>query len=104
SGRCATRAIHAGRTAGLKEEQMNLLPRASWRAARALGGASIATTIMVLLASTPASAAPEGAILGADSPNAVAGPYIVVFKDAKMTPGAVNDRAASLARQHGGDV
>jgi subtilisin family serine protease len=59
---------------------------------------------MVLLASTPASAAPEGTILGADSPNAIAGSYIVVFKDGRMAPSAVSNLAASLARQHGGNV
>ncbi|HLT12290.1 MAG TPA: S8 family serine peptidase [Micromonosporaceae bacterium] len=83
---------------------MNLLPHTPWRAARALGGVSIATTVLLLLASSPAMAAPEGAILGADSPRAVAGSYLVVFKDGAMPPSSVGERAANLARQHGGSV
>jgi subtilisin family serine protease len=47
----------------------------------AVGFATVAAVGMAVVATAPASAAPEGKILGADSATAVDGSYIVVYKD-----------------------
>jgi aqualysin 1 len=64
-------------------------------------------TVVVLLfaAASPALAAPQGPvapILGADSPTAIPGRYIVVFRPG--TPGAAQNEAAASARAMGAEV
>jgi subtilisin family serine protease len=72
------------------------------RALVALGGAAVTAVVAVAMVGSPASAA-EGTILGADSPNAVAGSYIVVL-DGAVAPLGVGGAASSLTRRHGGTV
>jgi len=61
----------------------------------------------VLSSAGPASAAPTGPeapILYADSPNAVPGRYIVVFKDAAVAATAVGRKARDLTGRFGGQT
>jgi subtilisin family serine protease len=54
---------------------------------------------------TPAAAAPaQGQILQAGGVTAVAGSYVVVFKDASVAQAKVAGNAQSLAKRHGGTV
>ncbi|GAB7044219.1 MULTISPECIES: S8 family serine peptidase [Catenuloplanes] len=62
-------------------------------------------TLLAVGASAPATAAePEGTVLGADGPQAIAGSYIVFLKDAAVAADAVPGTAAALAGRHGGTV
>lgn len=70
----------------------------------ALGLATATVTALASFAGPASAAAPEGQILSAGGPTAIAGSYIVVFKDASVSKSQVADRAADLARQHGGSV
>ncbi|EEP70784.1 peptidase S8 and S53 subtilisin kexin sedolisin [Micromonospora sp. ATCC 39149] len=65
-----------------------------------------AATLLALTATAaPALAAPaEGEILGAGGPDAVAGSYIVVLRDAAVGADAVPATARSLTARQGGDV
>jgi subtilisin family serine protease len=60
----------------------------------AAGFASAAAVGLAVVATAPASAAPEGQILGADSATAVEGSYIVVYKDSAKAE--ATSTAASL--------
>src|SRR5262245_8087839 len=82
-----------------EEGDMNLPYRAG-RCAALLGLA----TAMVTAWAAPASAAPaEGSIVNAGGPTAVAGSYIVVFKDTVARDG-VDGAARGLAGRFGGTV
>jgi subtilisin family serine protease len=63
------------------------------------GLAAAVATLAALGTTVPASAA-EGAIVGANSPDAVSGSYIVVLKDGT----SVADTAKSVTSKHGGTV
>jgi len=61
--------------------------------------------VLLLAAASPALAAPQGPVapmLGADSPTAIPGRYIVVFRPG--TPGAAHNAAAASARAMGAQV
>ena len=61
--------------------------------------------VLLLAAASPALAAPQGPvapILGVDSPTAIPGPYIVVFRPG--TPGAAENATAASARAMGVEV
>jgi subtilisin family serine protease len=60
----------------------------------AAGFATVAAVGLAVVTAAPASAAPEGQILGADSANAVDGSYIVVYKDSAKAE--AKSTAASL--------
>ncbi|HEX5542314.1 MAG TPA: S8 family serine peptidase [Micromonospora sp.] len=60
--------------------------------------------LAMIAAATPASAQPEGTILSAGGPTAVADSYIVVFKDSSVDRHRVGDTARGLASRHGGKV
>jgi subtilisin family serine protease/subtilisin-like proprotein convertase family protein len=65
----------------------------------------LAAVTMTAAVGTPAAAAPaDGQILQAGGATAVAGSYIVVFKDAAVSGVSVRDKAASLVRHYGGSV
>ncbi|MFG1776308.1 S8 family peptidase [Micromonospora sp. NPDC049048] len=83
------------------------------RHARQLLGALVAIATGVVVTAGPAMAAPAvGEIRLADSPNAVAGSYIVVLRDAAVGARAgtaqarvaVPDKAGELSRRYGGKV
>ncbi len=57
----------------------------SMRRFAAVGFATAAAVGLAVVATAPASAAPEGRILGAESATAVDGSYIVVYKDSAKT-------------------
>ncbi|MCA1655079.1 MAG: S8 family peptidase [Pseudonocardiaceae bacterium] len=64
------------------------------RRVAAVGFATVAAVGLAVVATAPASAAPEGQILGADSATAVDGSYLVIYQDsakaeAKSTAGAL---------------
>jgi subtilisin family serine protease len=82
---------------------MTKLPTASRRLLGALGGVALTTALAVGMAGTPASAA-EGTVRGAGSPNAIAGSYLVVLKDAGLSAQGVTTSAAGLANRYGGAV
>ena len=83
---------------------MNLRPGSRWRVASAIGAAAIGVAVVLTAVSAQAAPVADGQVLGTDSPNAIAGSYIVAFKDKAMSPSSVGVTAASLARQHGGTV
>ena len=66
----------------------------------------LAAAVMTAAAmGAPAGAAPaEGTILQAGGPTAIAGSYVVVFKDAAVSRAGVQDSARDLARRFGGTV
>jgi len=66
----------------------------SMRRFAAVGFATAAAVGMAVVATAPASAAPEGRILGVDSATAVDGSYIVVYKDSSAAE--AKNTAASL--------
>jgi len=66
----------------------------SMRRFAAAGFATVAAVGLAVVTAAPASAAPEGQILGADSANAVDGSYIVVYKDSAKAE--AKSTAASL--------
>jgi subtilisin family serine protease len=71
----------------------------------ALGTAAVAVTVAATMSGTPASAAPpEGQIRNAGGATAVAGSYIVVFKDAAVARGAVATTAKQMTTRYGGTV
>jgi subtilisin family serine protease len=71
----------------------------------ALGAAAAAVTVAAAMAGTPASAASaEGQVRNAGAPNAIAGSYIVVFKDSSVTRAGVAAAARNLAARLGGHV
>jgi subtilisin family serine protease len=81
------------------------LPFVSRRRFAALGLATVAVTVAAAMAGAPASAAPaEGQIRSAGGATAVAGSYIVVFKDTEVARTEVGKTARDLAAQHGGSV
>jgi subtilisin family serine protease len=64
-----------------------------------------AGALLTLAFAAPAAAAePEGAIRSAGGPTAVAGSYIVVFRDAAVARTRVSANAKSLVDRHGGSV
>lgn len=70
-----------------------------------LGSATLAVALTTSMAAMPASASsPEGTVLNAASPTAVAGSYIVVLRDAAVAPSAVAQTADSLVARYGGSV
>jgi subtilisin family serine protease len=91
---------------------MRLIPRrliVTYRAhpRRALGmfgAAATAALVTVTMVATPADAQDEGFVLGADRADAVAGQYIVVFKDAAMNKSTVDSMAGRLASRHSGRI
>ncbi len=83
---------------------MNLRPGSRLRVASAIGAAAIGVAVVLTARSAQAAPVADGQALGTDSPNAIAGSYIVAFKDKAMSPSSVGVTAASLARQHGGTV
>jgi len=88
---------------------MTLPPAPARRAKIGLGGAATAVVVIAaLLATAPAYAAPtdtaRGAVMGAGRPDAVAGDYIVVFKDTAVARSAVSGKASSLAAKHAGRI
>ena len=83
---------------------MNLRPGSRWRVASVIGAAAIGVAVVLTAVSAQAAPVADGQVLGTDSPNAIAGSYIVAFKDKAMSPSSVGVTAASLARQHGGTV
>ncbi|HEX5598257.1 MAG TPA: S8 family peptidase, partial [Micromonosporaceae bacterium] len=60
--------------------------------------------LAMVAAAAPAAAQPEGTILSAGGPTAVAESYIVVFKESSVSPNQVGTVARSLAGRHGGKV
>ncbi|MGW4467310.1 S8 family peptidase [Micromonospora sp. NPDC004704] len=76
-------------------------PGRRWRIGAAV---TAAATAAVAFASPVAAAPAEGQILQAGGVTAVAGSYVVVFKDASVAQTNVTDTAASLAKRHGGSV
>jgi len=73
----------------------------SMRRFAAVGFATAAAVGMAIVATAPASAAPEGQILGAESATAVDGSYVVVYKDgataeAKSTAAALGSKVTQL--------
>ncbi|MFK3979837.1 S8 family peptidase [Micromonospora sp. NPDC050397] len=76
-------------------------PGRRWR----IGAAVTAVATAAVAFANPVAAAPaEGQILRAGGATAVAGSYVVVFKDASVAQTKVSDSAASLAKRHGGSV
>jgi subtilisin family serine protease len=82
---------------------MSHLPAERRRVLSALTGAAFAAALTVTMVGSPAHAA-EGAVLGAGAPNAVAGSYLVVLKEASVSAQAVGSTAQSLASRHGGKI
>jgi subtilisin family serine protease len=81
------------------------LPFSGRRPPVASGLVAVAVAVTVAMAGTPASAAPdEGQIRRAGGDTAVAGSYIVVFKDSKVARSSVGQAARDLATRHGGSV
>ncbi|MDG4791005.1 S8 family serine peptidase [Micromonospora sp. WMMD1102] len=65
----------------------------------------VSTLAMIAVAALPAAAAPpEAPVRGVDAPNAVAGSYIVVFKDTAVARANVSTTARGLTGKHGGAV
>jgi subtilisin family serine protease len=75
-------------------------PGRRWR----IGAVTVAATAAVAFASPAAAAPAEGQILQAGGATAVAGSYVVVFKDASVAQAKVSGSAQSLAKRHGGTV
>ncbi|MFI6760960.1 S8 family peptidase [Micromonospora sp. NPDC050417] len=76
-------------------------PGRRWR----IGAAVTAVATAAVAFASPVAAAPaEGQILRAGGATAVAGSYVVVFKDASVAQSTVTDNAKSLAKRHGGSV
>ncbi|MEV4627103.1 S8 family peptidase [Micromonospora sp. NPDC049523] len=76
-------------------------PGRRWR----IGAAVTAVATAAVAFASPVAAAPaEGQILQAGGVTAVAGSYVVVFKDASVAQTNVTDTAQSLAKRHGGTV
>ncbi|RKR85795.1 peptidase inhibitor I9 [Micromonospora pisi] len=76
-------------------------PGRRWR----IGAAVTAVATAAVAFASPVAAAPaEGQILRAGGATAVAGSYVVVFKDASVAQSKVTDNARSLAKRHGGSV
>jgi subtilisin family serine protease/subtilisin-like proprotein convertase family protein len=68
-------------------------------------GATVLATVLATALAAPAAAAPgEGTILRAGGPTAVAGSYIVVFKDTAVSLSGVAGRSGELATRFGGTV
>ena len=81
------------------------LPFVSRRRLAAFGLATVAVTVAAAMAGAPATAAPdEGQIRSAGGATAVAGSYIVVFKDSAVPRAAVGKTARDLAARHDGSV
>jgi subtilisin family serine protease len=74
------------------------------RAIAMLVAAGAAALIGITLAATPADAGDEGQVLGAERADAVAGQYIVVFRDKAMDRGATGTMASRLASRHSGRI
>lgn len=65
----------------------------------------VSTLAMLAAVAAPAAAAPpEGTIRNAGGADAVAGSYIVVFKDSAVSRAAVGSKASGLIGKHGGKV
>ncbi|MFY1688993.1 S8 family peptidase [Plantactinospora sp. WMMB782] len=65
----------------------------------------VSTLAMIAAAALPAAAAPpEAPVRGVDAPNAVAGSYIVVFRDTAVARTNVSTTARGLTGRHGGTV
>jgi subtilisin family serine protease len=80
------------------------LPRTRRRLAT-FGLATVGVTVAVAMAAPPALAQePSGAIRNAGGDTAVAGSYIVVFKDSSVTRAGVDKAARALAAKHDGAV
>jgi subtilisin family serine protease len=81
------------------------LPFVSRRRLAAFGVATVVVTVAAAVAGAPASAAPgEGQIRMAGGATAVAGSYIVVFKDKAVSRATVGKAARDLAARHDGSV
>ncbi|GAA4677683.1 S8 family peptidase [Phytohabitans rumicis] len=79
------------------------LPR--MRRLATLGLATVGVTVAVSMAAPPALAAePEGAVRNAGGETAVAGSYIVVFKNSSVTRDGVDKASRDLAARHAGTV
>ncbi|WP_329110429.1 S8 family peptidase [Micromonospora sp. NBC_01699] len=76
-------------------------PGRRWRIGAAV---TAAATAAVAFAGPVAAAPAEGQIQRAGGATAVAGSYVVVFKDASVAQTSVADTAQSLAKRHGGSV
>ncbi|GAB3485863.1 S8 family peptidase [Amycolatopsis cihanbeyliensis] len=63
-----------------------------------------ATALAAMTAAGGAAAEPAGEILGAESPNAIDGSYIVVLKDGEVSTQAVEATAERLAGKYQGEV
>jgi subtilisin family serine protease len=74
---------------------------------RIAGLATVAVTALALVGATSSTAVAEGEILGAANPTAIAGSFIVVFKDAAVTArgaDAVDTMTAGLADRYDATV
>ncbi|MEU6078472.1 hypothetical protein [Micromonospora sp. NPDC047074] len=80
---------------------MNADPPVRRRLITLLSGVAVTSTLLAALGN-PATAAPAtGTVLGASSPDAVDGSYIVVLKDGQQFDTATTDR---LTSRYGGTV
>jgi subtilisin family serine protease len=80
------------------------LPRTRRRLAT-LGLATVGVTVAVAMAAPPALAKePSGTIRNSGGDTAVAGSYIVVFKESSVTRAGVDQAARNLAAKHDGSV
>ncbi|MGW5054573.1 putative Ig domain-containing protein [Actinokineospora sp. NPDC004072] len=75
--------------------------RAAWARRIAVPAVAAATTLSLTM-TTPAAA--EGTVLGANAPDAIAGSYLVVFKDGATSMAAVAPTADTLVDRYGGTV
>jgi subtilisin family serine protease len=73
--------------------------------ARLAGAVAVAAaTILGLVTAAPTAAAATGKVLGAGSPHAIEGSYIVVFKDTTAAAAATNQQIGNLASEYGATV
>ncbi|MFD3537384.1 S8 family serine peptidase [Streptomyces sp. NPDC058664] len=65
---------------------------------------SAAVSVTAAVGTSTAAAPTEGQILGSGNPTAIAGSYIVVFKDSAVPQSKVDAKAHDLAGRHGGMI
>lgn len=80
---------------------MRFISQTTRRRLGALGVAAVAGAVLSAAAVSAAAAAPTGTVLGAASPTAVDGSYIVVLKDGQQID---QSRAATITSRYGGKV